>query len=95
LKSPISTSAQHAAVDRPKGHVPRVCSVVVAGVSDLHDQSNVLLSPRKALRLLGHVLALIQRRGKKVRIQACAAGDALNWFAAAGDCALSAATACG
>jgi len=36
-----------------------ISSVVVAGVGDLHDQSNVLLSSWNALRLPGHLLALI------------------------------------
>jgi hypothetical protein len=40
-------------------------SVVVAGVGDLYDSSNVLLSPRHALHLLEHLLALTRRRGEE------------------------------
>jgi hypothetical protein len=38
---------------------------VVAGVGDLQDRSNVLLSPRIALQFLDDLLALIRRRGEE------------------------------
>jgi hypothetical protein len=42
-----------------------VGSVVVAGVGELRDSSNVLLSPCHALHLLEHLLALTRRRGEE------------------------------
>jgi hypothetical protein len=42
-----------------------VGSVLVAGVGELRDSSNVLLSPCHALHLLEHLLALTRRRGEE------------------------------
>jgi hypothetical protein len=42
-----------------------VRSEVVAGVGDLYDSSNVLLSPCHALHLLDHLLALTRPRGEE------------------------------
>jgi hypothetical protein len=40
--------------------------VVVAGAGELHDKSNLLLSPWHGQRLLGQLLALSRRRGEEL-----------------------------